>query len=164
MTTTTSSSSSTFDEDLLPPPLLPIKPPPPPQLALLKDNHDTAASEMCESDSGCSGLPPSPGGGGGHLHALWAKVRALGIMSGNADLFKRRLPQHATKAREGQWAGGGPAFPVTPAAAAPSLLFSAPPPTALDILSLQHNPIVLAIRAYQFELLQKQVLTLFTDH
>lgn len=127
------------------------------------------ASEICDINR-TADLPP------GYLQALLAKVRALGLMSSchgvNAEALERSpsLPTktegprgtrdgHGLEAgalRRAPASGGGAAGTAAPfPVAASTLLFNAP--TAFDIFALQHNPIVLAIRAYQFDLLQKQV-------
>ena len=174
------------DEDLLPPPLLPIKPSlqtghgkesrcekerePSVEFIgnILRREHANVAATASISEMICDGnrsvdLPPA------YLQALLAKVRALGLISScgaNAETPKRSPPLTTTKTEEprlarvgteasaiqrAQGASEGP-FPVV----TPTLLFNAP--TAFDIFALHHNPIVLAIRAYQFDLLQKQVV------
>ena len=129
----------------------------------------SSTSEMTCDDNRNFDLPP------GYLQALLAKVRALGLMTSrgvSAEALGRSppLPTEAKGPRlsregpelgavhrnpaSGGYAGAAASFPV---AAPAALLFNAP--TALDIFALHHNPIILAIRAYQFDLLQKQVLS-----
>ena len=109
----------------------------------------------------------------GYLQALLAKVRALGLMTSrgaSAEALGRSPPlptgaEGPRRARDRQELGAVHRTPASggdagaagsfPAAAPAALLFNAP--TALDIFALHHNPIILAIRAYQFDLLQKQV-------
>ena len=168
------------DEDLLPPPLLPIikegrgdKERAGGNLGLFGDDlrreHTHLAGESpltsgitCEgSRQHAAELPP------GYLQALLTKVRALGLISSrgvNAGAVKRSPPMPPevdVRCRTidgpdfdpgcGGARAGASSIPVP----APTLLFNAP--TAFDLFALHHNPIVLAIRAYQFDLLQKQV-------
>ena len=124
----------------------------------------TPASEVIPSEMNMNFDRPA-----GCLPALLAKVRALGLMSSrsvNPEAFKTKtdVPRRnrgcpeVEAVRSAPTSGGGDAGAAgsLPAAAVPTLLFNAP--TAFDIFALHHNPIVLAIRAYHFDLLQKQVL------
>ena len=160
------------DEDLLPPPLLPIK-----EGRGDKERGGNtglfgndlrrerthvegefpsgSAGMTCEENRQHADLPP------GYLQALLTKVRALGLISSRGGV---RLPPPMPSEIDVQCrtldgpdltpgCGGARASIPMPA---PTLLFNAPP-TAFDLFALHHNPIVLAIRAYQFDLLQKQV-------
>ena len=127
------------------------------------ESPSVSTGMTCEENRQHADLPP------GYLQALLTKVRALGLISSRGGVNNvgsvKRLPQPMLppeidvqcRTLEGPdltpgCGGARASIPVQ----APTLLFNAPP-TAFDLFALHHNPIVLAIRAYQFDLLQKQV-------
>ena len=157
------------DEDLLPPPLLPIikegrgdKERGGGNLGLFGDDlrrerilFEGESGMTCEENRQHADLPP------GYLQALLTKVRALGLISSRGVKRSPTMtPEVDVRCRTIDGPDLTPGCGGTRAAAsypvaAPTLLFNAP--TAFDLFALHHNPIVLAIRAYQFDLLQKQV-------
>ena len=162
------------DEDLLPPPLLPIikegrgdKERGGGNLGLFGDDlrrertlFEGESGMTCEENRQHADLPP------GYLQALLTKVRAMGLISSrgvNVGAVKRSPPMppevdvrcRTLDGPDFNPGYGGARATTSIPVAAPTLLFNAP--TAFDLFALHHNPIVLAIRAYQFDLLQKQV-------